>query len=78
VARSTYAFGSVFPLFVAERARRRLTRPATQTSEQRLPSVSAREDKILMGLSRLDRRILRRTNLPFGSSIFLAAVKPLS
>lgn len=73
--RSTYAFGSVFPLFVAERARRRLRSP-TDGSESRLPAVSPRADKVLMGLSGLDGRILRRTDLPFGSSIFLAAVKP--
>jgi SAM-dependent methyltransferase len=75
ILRSTYAFGSVFPLFVAERARRRLRSPA-DGSDSRLPAVSPRADKVLMGLSGLDGRILRRTNLPFGSSIFLAAVKP--
>ena len=75
VARSTYAFGAVFPLFVAERARRRVRGPGPD-SNGRLPSVSPREDRILMGLSRLDQRLLRRQNLPFGSSIFVAAVKP--
>jgi hypothetical protein len=29
-----------------------------------------------MGLSRLDHRLLRKRDLPFGSSIFVAAVKP--
>ena len=75
VARSTYAFGAVFPLFVAERARRRV-RAAEANAESRLPAVSPRADKVLMGLSGVDGRILRRRNLPFGSSIFLAAVKP--
>ncbi len=76
IARSTYAFGAVFPLFVAERARRRMQERAGKKVESRLPQVSPRADKILMGLSRLDHRLLRRRNLPFGSSIFLAAVKP--
>ncbi len=75
VARSTYAFGAVFPLFVAERARRSL-RGAPAQSDNRLPAVSPRADRILMGLSGLDERLLRRTNLPFGSSVFLAAIKP--
>ena len=75
VARSTYAFGAVFPLFVAERARRRIRRPEAQ-SDSRLPAVSPRADRILMGLSGVDGRLLRRSNLPFGSSVFLAAVKP--
>jgi SAM-dependent methyltransferase len=75
VVRSTHAFGGVFPIFVAERARRRVSSPAGD-SDTRLPAVSARADKVLMGLSGLDRRMLRKRNLPFGSSIFLAAVKP--
>jgi hypothetical protein len=29
-----------------------------------------------MRLSRLDERLLGRVDLPFGSSVFLAAVKP--
>ena len=76
VARSTYAFGAVFPLFVAERARRRLQGRGRQQPQSRLPQVSPSADKVLMGLSRLDHRLLRKRDLPFGSSIFLAAVKP--
>ncbi len=76
VARSTYAFGAVFPLFVAERARRRLQGRGGQQSQSRLPQVSPRADRVLMGLSQLDQRLLRKRNLPFGSSIFVAAVKP--
>jgi SAM-dependent methyltransferase len=74
VDRATYAFGAVFPIFLAERARRRLRRAAGPTPE-RLPRVSPRQDRILTGLSDLDRQILAHTDLPFGSSIFLAAVK---
>lgn len=77
VVRSTYAFGAVFPLFLAERARQGLSGGANR-SDSRLPPVSPRADRILMGLSGLDKRLLRKTNLPFGSSVFLAAVKPES
>ena len=59
VARSTYAFGAVFPIFVAERARRRLL-PAKGRPTARLPPVSPHADRVLMGLSGLDRRLLRR------------------
>lgn len=74
VARSTYAFGATFPLFVAERARRRL-RSAPEGAAGRLPAVSPRLDRLLMALSRLDARLLRGRDLPFGSSVFVAAVK---
>jgi SAM-dependent methyltransferase len=76
VARSTHAFGAVFPLFVAERARRRLRGRTVDEPGSRLPRVSPGADRILMLLSGLDHRVLRKGNLPFGSSIFLAAVKP--
>ena len=76
VERSTYAFAAVFPFFTAERvvrqARRRVGRPA----EEGLTKVSPRMDRLLMGLSRAEMRMLPRRNLPFGSSVFLAAVKP--
>ncbi|MET0997984.1 MAG: class I SAM-dependent methyltransferase [Marmoricola sp.] len=75
VARSTYAFGAVFPLFVAERVRRRVLGSAGDSGD-RLPAVSARADRVLMGLSKVDQRLLRHRDLPFGSSIFVAAVKP--
>jgi SAM-dependent methyltransferase len=75
VLRSTYAFGSVFPFFVAERAMREARRRAGRMGEQRLTPVSPGADRLLMRLSAVDRRLLRRRDLPFGSSVFLAAVK---
>ncbi len=79
VLRSTYAFASVFPLFVAERARRRITARTssarTSGSLQRLPPVSPRTERMLLRLCDVDRRLLGDHDLPFGSSIFLAAVK---
>ncbi len=74
VQRSTYGFAAVFPLFVAERLARRLRR--TSSEDPGLTSVPGGLDTILMGLSRVDSRVLRDHDLPFGSSIFLAAVKP--
>ncbi len=77
VLRSTYAFGGVFPLFVGERVLRRITsRGRTPATEQRLTPVSPAMDRVLMGLCSLDRRLLQRRDLPFGSSVLLAASKP--
>jgi SAM-dependent methyltransferase len=76
VERATYAFGAVFPFFVAERIARRARQRAGRPSPPGLSPVSSRVDRVLMGLSALDRRVLRRRDLPFGSSIFLAARKP--
>ncbi len=73
VVRATYAFGGVFPIFLAERARRRVAPNAE--SDTRLPRVSTLADRVLMGLCAADVRVLRRRDLPFGSSVFLAAVK---
>lgn len=82
VLRATYAFASVFPLFAAERGARRLRRlvrsgaataPADVVS---LPQVPPAVERVLMGLSRLDRAWLRSRDLPFGSSVVIAACKP--
>ncbi len=75
VERSTYAFGAVFPFFVAERLVRRLRQRRGRTP-QGLTPVSGPVDSMLVRLSELDRRLLRRRDLPFGSSVFLAATKP--
>jgi len=73
VERSTYAFAAVFPMFVAERMVRRLRRtPAAD----RLPQVSPTQDRVLRALSRAESQVLRRWDLPFGSSVLVAAVKP--
>ena len=73
VERSTYAFAAVFPVFAAERLVRRLRRTP---SADRLPRVSPRQDRTLRALSRAECRVLRRHDLPFGSSVLVAAVKP--
>lgn len=75
VSRTTYGFAAVFPFFTVERLARRL-RPGGSTTDQGLPQVSPILDRLLTGLSATEARLLRRANLPFGSSVFLAAEKP--
>ncbi len=75
VDRCTYGFAGVFPVFAAERAVRRL-RGRQSAPADGLPQVSPAQDRVLMGLSRVERRVLRRRDLPFGSSVFLAAHRP--
>lgn len=76
VDRATYAFSSVFPMFVVERMARRIReRGSTGHSADivEVPMVPRPVHHALMGLCRLDERILRSRDLPFGSSVFLAA-----
>jgi hypothetical protein len=76
VERATYGFSGVFPFFAAERIVRRVRKPAP-TNDKQLPQVSPTMDKVLMGLTRFESALLHRVNAPFGSSVFLAAVKPI-
>ena len=81
VLRATYGFTGVFPAYAAERAvravRHRLARghqgPADVVD---VPDVGPVLERILLGLCRWDARMLAHRDLPFGSSVFLAAVKP--
>jgi SAM-dependent methyltransferase len=72
--RATYAFTSVFPLFAAERLLRRV-RPRRDPG-QHLSEPPRTVERMLLGLASAERRVLRRRDLPFGSSVFLAATKP--
>lgn len=76
VERATYAFTSVFPFFVAERGLRRLKKHSGGQDAHRLTQVSPGMERLLMSLSRVDQRLLAKRDLPFGSSVFLAATKP--
>jgi SAM-dependent methyltransferase len=82
VRRATYGFSSVFPMFAGERVLRRLRgsltrrRPEGPADVVDVPQVGAGLERVLMGLCRLDERLLGARDLPFGSSVFLAAVKP--
>jgi SAM-dependent methyltransferase len=79
VERSTYAFGAVFPFFLAERVLRRIRHSGkAPESRSRLTPVPPVLDRLLMRLCRGERRVLSRQDLPFGSSVFLAARKPRS
>ncbi|MGH3307793.1 MAG: class I SAM-dependent methyltransferase [Nocardioides sp.] len=73
VRRCTHGFAGVFPMFAAERVVRRMRRP---TPRDGLPKVSPTMDSLFMRVSRAESRLLRRRDLPFGSSIFLSAEKP--
>lgn len=75
VRRCSHGFAGVFPAFAAERALRRVRRPSAEDST--LPQPSAAAERLLLGLCRAESRWLRQRDLPFGSSIFLAAEKPV-
>jgi SAM-dependent methyltransferase len=79
VLRATYGFAAVFPAFAAERvlrtARHRLgPRAGGSLDGVDLPRVPAAVERVLLGLCRVDDRVLMSRDLPFGSSVFLAAV----
>lgn len=76
VQRATYMFAGTLPMFAAERLLRKLRKPA-DAPDTTLPTVSPALERVLMGLCRWDQRILRRRNLPFGSSVVLVGTKPL-
>jgi SAM-dependent methyltransferase len=77
VDRATYAFASVFPFFVAERVARRVRPSSSEAADVvSLPQVPRSVERVLMGLSRVDRALLARMDLPFGSSVVVAASKP--
>jgi SAM-dependent methyltransferase len=74
VLRSSYVFAGTLPAFAAERALRKLRKPPAEP-DTRLPNVSPVLERVLLGLCRLDTWALAHGDLPFGSSIVLAAVK---
>jgi SAM-dependent methyltransferase len=81
VDRATYMFGATFPLFAAQRLVTRMKERGRKSElaageVPALPKVSKGAERVLMGLSSLDRRILGRRNLPFGSSVVVVARKP--
>ena len=78
VDRATYGFATVFPLFAAERLSRRLRgrRSSGPVDIVEVPQVPRPVNTALRELSRLDRHVLARRDLPFGSSVFVAAHRP--
>ena len=82
VRRATYMFAAVFPMFALERVFRRLRQTITGRQQGpadivTVPQPPAIVDRALLALSRLDERWLARHNLPLGSSVVVAAEKPL-
>lgn len=83
VRRDTYAFCGVMPFFTADRlitGLRQRNRPVPVAEADEvppLPEVGALAERILLGASALDRTLLATTDLPFGSSVFVVAEKPI-
>jgi SAM-dependent methyltransferase len=83
VDRATYAFMSVFPFFAFDRLRARLRERFSRADMSSdgpdivpLPPVPPFAERVLLSLSRIDRSLLKRHDLPFGSSVLVAAMKP--
>ncbi|MPZ72164.1 MAG: methyltransferase domain-containing protein [Nitriliruptorales bacterium] len=68
--RSTYAFGATLPFFVLSRLL--VKAAAAPASVRPLPAIV---ERVLLALTRLDERLLRRRNLPAGSSVFYAGTR---
>ena len=81
VERASYAFASVLPFFAAERLARRVRSrvrrhgPGAPADIVDLPQVHPVVERLLMRLAGLDRALLRSRDLPFGSSVLVAATK---
>ena len=78
VERATYAFTAVFPGFVAERLARRLKdrKHTTAVDVVSVPEVPKALHHALLAATKVDEALLRRRlDLPFGSSVFVAATK---
>ncbi len=77
IDRATYGFATVFPLFVAERMARKAMRRRTDGPHDvvDVPRVPPLLNAALTQLSRVDASLLRRADLPFGSSVFVAATR---
>lgn len=79
VERVTHGFATVFPMFAAERLARRLVRSRRRHAPAdivEVPAVARPVHHALIALCALDRRVLAHRDLPFGSSVFLAATLP--
>ena len=82
VERSTYAFAGVFPFFALQRVASRVASVVSGSKDTNpadivdLPRVSPFLSRLFLALCRLDERVLRRADLPFGSSVVIAATKP--
>jgi SAM-dependent methyltransferase len=71
VERATYVFASTLPFFLAARLLTKL-KGAGGERVQPLPSVV---ERLLLAITKLDEALLRRWNLPAGSSVVMVARK---
>lgn len=71
VLRVTYAFAATLPLFAVDRL---LARAAGQQRAE-VGTLPGWAEALLLRGARLDERVLRRRDLPFGSSVLVAARK---
>lgn len=71
--RTTYAFAGVFPFFATARLAKRLRNGPPSSA---LPAGSRWISWVMWMLSALDRTLLPRFDLPFGSSIFMRVRVP--
>jgi len=84
ILRATYVFAGTFPLFAADRLSRRIVESGSARRNlgggeiPTLPDVNPRTEQLLMRLAAIDGRILRKWDLPFGSSVVVAARKPMT
>jgi SAM-dependent methyltransferase len=82
VDRASYAFAATFPFFAVERLGRRVAErrhppvPLAEGEVPPLPEVPAPLERTFLGLSRAEGRVLAGHDLPFGSSVVVAATKP--
>ena len=78
VQRATYGFADGLPDVRGGAAGPQGVAPAGRgpgRHRRAAPAAHARSTRMLLGLSRVDRAVLRRRDLPFGSSVFLAATR---
>jgi SAM-dependent methyltransferase len=83
VRRSSYIFAGALPAFAVSRLVTRLREkrraaPPTGAEALQLPVISPAQEWILEAATAVDRRFVARWDLPFGSSVIVAAEKPLS
>lgn len=83
VLRATHVFAGTFPFFTADRLRTRLVQrrqpdapTVTHDGVPDLPQVSPTVERVLLAATRFDRALLGRWDLPFGSSVVVAARRP--
>lgn len=77
VDRATYGFATVFPMFALERTARRIAarRHDGPADIVKVPQFPRPLNSLLTTVSRWDRAVLARRDLPFGSSVFVAATR---